>query len=181
MILDANFSVQLCPQYHLPLECLPDHHHQSQELQVTELIVKAPKDISTSITLCWILHMLVNTIFLMYTTSKQSNKNITILETVLWFSMTKPETQIVCSVIIPWMCYVWGSCSGPVAAWSSSCTGTGRRSNTFTEPMSPPHHHLNESTATKTILLLNIFVYFNILSSIFQVILSLFDNPNWIS
>ncbi|XP_057566887.1 vomeronasal type-1 receptor 4-like [Hippopotamus amphibius kiboko] len=43
----------------------------------TELKVKAPKCIVPSIFLCWMLHMMVNTIFPMDISGKWSNKNIT--------------------------------------------------------------------------------------------------------
>ncbi|XP_015098270.2 vomeronasal type-1 receptor 4-like [Vicugna pacos] len=147
-----------------------------------ELKVKSPKYIVISIFLCWFLQMLVNIIFLISIHSKLSNQNITkekdfgycasihrdkISDVLLGGMLLFPD--VLCLGLIVWAS---GSMVFILHRHKQQVQHI-RRTKAF--PSSSP-----ESRATKTILLLvSTFVYFYTLSSVFQLLLSLFENPNW--
>ncbi|XP_006208456.1 vomeronasal type-1 receptor 4-like [Vicugna pacos] len=146
-----------------------------------ELKVKAPKYIVPSILLCWFLQMLVNIIFPVCIHGKWSNKNITDNRDFGYCSSIrhhKTSNVLFAALLL----FPDVSCLG-LMLWASGSmifilhrhkqrVQHIRRTNA--SPSGSP-----ESRATKTILLLvSTFVYFYTLSSIFQVVLSLFENPS---
>lgn len=56
---------------------------------------------------------------------------------------TKLETFCVWDCYYFLIFYVWGSCSGPIAPWLISCTGTSRGPNRFIGKTSPQHPNLS--------------------------------------
>lgn len=109
------------------------------------------------------------------TKTKQRKK---IWDTVLLFVMTKLERHLCIAAVTPW-CFMFGAHAlghwlhGFPPVQTQEAVQHIRRNNA--SPRSLP-----ESRATGTILLLvSSFVYFYTLSSIFQVILTFFDNPSW--
>ncbi|KAF5917062.1 hypothetical protein HPG69_013986 [Diceros bicornis minor] len=76
-----------------------------------------------------------------------------LVDTVLLFIMTKLKMRYMQHCYQSLMSSVSGSCSGPVAPWFSSCTGTSKGSNTFVGPVFP--RSSPESRAMKTTLLLS--------------------------
>ncbi|KAB0388955.1 hypothetical protein E2I00_011054 [Balaenoptera physalus] len=118
-----------------------------------ELKVKAPKYIVPSIFLCWMLQML----------STKTSQAERILDTVLLFIMTKPDRQCMEHCYYSLM-FLFGAHA--LGQWLRGL-----------HPVQVPRL---ESRAAKTILLLvSTVVYFYTLSSIFQLLLSLFDHPSW--
>uniref|UniRef100_A0A8D1XAY5 Vomeronasal type-1 receptor n=1 Tax=Sus scrofa TaxID=9823 RepID=A0A8D1XAY5_PIG len=123
------------------------------------LQAKAPQYILPSMCLCWTLQMLVNTKYPLYVNGKLSDKN-----------KTKKKDLGYCIyallLLLPDV-----SCLGLMLWATGSMVFLLYRHKKQSLP---------ESRATGTILLLvSSFVYFYTLSSIFQVILTLFDNPSW--
>ncbi|XP_032695318.1 vomeronasal type-1 receptor 4-like [Lontra canadensis] len=147
-----------------------------------ELKVKAPKYIVPSIFLCWMLQMLVNVIFPVYITSASSDKNITNEKNFGYCSSVRhgKTTDSLYAVLLSFPDVL---CLG-LMPWASSTMvfilfrhkkRVQHIRRTVSTRSSP------ESRATKTILLLvSTFVYFYTLSSVFQVILALSDNPGWV-
>ncbi|XP_045296465.1 vomeronasal type-1 receptor 4-like [Leopardus geoffroyi] len=148
-----------------------------------ELKVKAPRYIFPSIFLCWVLQMLVNIIFPMYLTSTLSDKNITNKKDFGYCSSVRHDktSDLLYGLLLSFpdvLCLglmLWASSSMVFILYRHKqrvqhIRGTNASSRTSLE-----------SRATKTILLLvSTFVYFYTLSSIFQLVMSLFDNPNLI-
>ncbi|EPY80888.1 vomeronasal type-1 receptor 4 [Camelus ferus] len=147
-----------------------------------ELKVKAPRYIGPSISLCWILQMLVNINFLIFIRGKGSDKNITDYKDFgYYFSIRHDKTKDVLFAVL--LSFPDVSCLGLMLWASGSMVFILHRHKkrvqhihrTSTSTGSSP-----ESKATKTILLLvSTFVYFYTLSSIFQVVLALLDNLSW--
>uniref|UniRef100_A0A8D0MED9 Vomeronasal type-1 receptor n=1 Tax=Sus scrofa TaxID=9823 RepID=A0A8D0MED9_PIG len=129
------------------------------------LQAKAPQYILPSMCLCWTLQMLVNTKYPLYVNGKLSDKHKTKKKDLGYCSAVrhdKAREAFMHCCCYSLMFHVWGSSVQHI-----------RRNNA--SPRSLP-----ESRATGTILLLvSSFVYFYTLSSIFQVILTFFDNPSW--
>uniref|UniRef100_A0A8D1L5J1 Vomeronasal type-1 receptor n=1 Tax=Sus scrofa TaxID=9823 RepID=A0A8D1L5J1_PIG len=146
------------------------------------LQAKAPQYILPSMCLCWTLQMLVNTKYPLYVNGKLSDKNKTKKKDLGYCSAVrhdKAREAFMHCCCYSLMFHVWGSCSGPLAPWFSSCTDTRSKVQHIRRNNASPRS-LPESRATRTILLLvSSFVYFYTLSSIFQVILTFFDNPSW--
>ncbi|XP_058386079.1 vomeronasal type-1 receptor 4-like [Diceros bicornis minor] len=147
-----------------------------------ELKVKALKCIVPSIFLCWILQMLINVIYPMFLTSSGSHKNITNRKSFGYCSAVrhdKTRDSLYAALLsIPDVFCL------ELMLWSSGCIFfilyrhkqrvQYLHKTTVSLRISP------ESRATKTILLLvSTFVFFNTLSSIFQAVLALFNNPSW--
>ena len=143
---------------------------------------KAFKCIVPSIVMCWVLQILVNIPIPMFLTITLNNKNITSRKNFGYCSsVLRDKIRNVLNVAllsIPDVLFL-----GLMLSASSSMVFIlyRHRQNvqhilrTNVSSTSSP-----ESTATKTILLLvSTFIYFNTLSSIFQIVLSLFDNLNW--
>ncbi|VCX41034.1 unnamed protein product [Gulo gulo] len=146
------------------------------------LKVKAPKYIVPSIFLCWMLQMLVNIIFPLYVISASSDKNSTNEKNFGYCSSVRHErtTDSLYAVLLSFpdvLCLglmLWASGTMVFILFRHKKRVQHIR-RTVSAKSSP------ESRATKTILLLvSTFVYFYTLSSIFQVILALSDNPGWI-
>ncbi|XP_060483157.2 vomeronasal type-1 receptor 4-like [Panthera onca] len=148
-----------------------------------ELKVKAPKYIFPSIFLCWVLQMLVNIIFPIYLTSTLSDKNITDKKDFGYCSSVRHDKtsdslyglllsfpDVLCLGLM-----LWASSSMVFILYRHKQRVQHIRGTNASSRTSP------ESRATKTILLLvSTFVYFYTLSSIFQLVMSLFDNPSLI-
>ncbi|XP_042826195.1 vomeronasal type-1 receptor 4-like [Panthera tigris] len=148
-----------------------------------ELKVKAPKYIFPSIFLCWVLQMLVNIIFPIYLTSTLSDKNITDKKDFGYCSSVRHDKtsdslyglllsfpDVLCLGLM-----LWASSSMVFLLYRHKQRVQHIRGTNASSRTSP------ESRATKTILLLvSTFVYFYTLSSIFQLVMSLFDNPSLI-
>ncbi|CAI9161028.1 unnamed protein product [Rangifer tarandus platyrhynchus] len=145
------------------------------------LKVTAPKYVVFSIFLCWILQMLVNVIFPFHMTGKWSDKNITEEKDFGYCSSIltdKTEDALYAALLL----FPDVLCVG-LTLWAGSYMvfilyrhkqQVQHIRRTDTSSRSSP-----ESRATKFILLLgSTFVYFYILSSIFQVLLALFDQPS---
>ncbi|XP_003360687.2 vomeronasal type-1 receptor 4 [Sus scrofa] len=148
-----------------------------------ELKAKAPKLIVPSVSLCWMLQMLVNTIFPLYVNGKWNDKNITEKKDFGYCSAVRhdkaTEALHALLLLLPDVSslglMLWASASMVFLLHRHKKQVQHIRRN-ITSPKSSP-----ESRATRTILLLvSSFVYFYILSSIFQAILTLFDNPSWL-
>ncbi|KAL2762852.1 vomeronasal type-1 receptor 2, partial [Daubentonia madagascariensis] len=146
-----------------------------------EIKVKASKYIGPSNVLCWVLHMLVNIIFPIYTTGKLSSKNSTKRKDLGYCSAPRHDkvTNLVYSALTPFHDVL---CLG-LMLWANSCMvfilhrhkqriQHIHRSNL--SPRSSP-----ETRATQSILVLvSTFVSFYALSSITYVYLALFDNSS---
>lgn len=143
-----------------------------------ELKAKVLKYIGSSNTLCWILHMLVNFIFLMFGTGKLSNKTITVM-----FCPTPLHEKVSDAVYTALIAFHDVLCLGLVSWASGSMVfilyGLSQRvqhiHRTKVSPRSSP-----ETRAIHTILILvTAFVSFYTLSFMFYVYLALCDNPSW--
>ncbi|XP_014649810.1 PREDICTED: vomeronasal type-1 receptor 4-like [Ceratotherium simum simum] len=147
-----------------------------------ELKVKAPNYIVPCIFLVWILQVLVNISFPIFITDKLSDKNITNRKDFLYCSSVRHDklTDLLHAALLS-VPDVF--CLG-VMLWASSTMvfilyrhrqRVQHLHRTKISPSSSP-----ESRATKTILLLmSTFAYFYALSSVFQVFLSVLNNPDW--
>ncbi|XP_062946354.1 vomeronasal type-1 receptor 4-like [Cynocephalus volans] len=149
--------------------------------RLAELKVKAPKYIESSIYLSWILYMLTNVTFPLYVTGKWSNKNFTSQKDFGYCSsISHGKTRDILYAAL--LLFPDVLCLG-LMLWASSFMvfilfrhkkWVQHIHRTNISPRSSP-----ESRATKNILLLvSTFVYFYILSCMFQVCLSVINNPN---
>nr|CAI9697941.1 unnamed protein product [Rangifer tarandus platyrhynchus] len=144
------------------------------------LKVTAPKYVVLSIILCWILQMLVNVIFPFNMTGKWSDKNITEERNFGYCSSIvtdKTGDTLYAALLFPdVLCLglmLWAGSSMVLILYRHKQQVQHIRRTDASSGSSP------ESRATKSILLLgSTFVYFYILSSIFQVLLALFDQPS---
>ncbi|KAM5236264.1 vomeronasal type-1 receptor 4-like [Ctenodactylus gundi] len=133
--------------------------------------------------LCWILHMLVNTIVLLYMTDKQSHENVTYKKqfgscssvthqrsTKIFHAILLSLPDVVCVGLM-----LWASSSMVLILYKHRQRMRHICRTNFTPRSSP------ETRATKTILLLvTTFVSFYTLSSIFQAFFVFNDNPDWV-
>ncbi|XP_055409478.1 vomeronasal type-1 receptor 4-like [Bubalus kerabau] len=145
------------------------------------LKVTAPKYVVLSLFLCWILQMLVNVIFPFHITGKLSDKNITKEKDFGYCSSiltnkTKDALYAALLSLPDVLCLgltLWAGSSMVLILYKHKQQVQHIRRTDASSRSSP------ESRATKTILLLgSTFVYFYIVSSIFQVLLALFDQPS---
>nr|XP_015098527.2 LOW QUALITY PROTEIN: vomeronasal type-1 receptor 4-like [Vicugna pacos] len=147
-----------------------------------ELKVKAPKYIVPSILLCWILQMLLNIIFLIYVHGIRSDRNITNNKDFGYCSSIRHD-KTRDALFAALLLFPDVSCLGLMLLASGSMIFILHRHKQEVQHIhrtSASHRFSPESKATKTILLLvTTFVYFYTLSSIFQIVLSLLDNPSW--
>ncbi|XP_076989676.1 vomeronasal type-1 receptor 4-like [Tamandua tetradactyla] len=148
-----------------------------------EFKVKASKYISLSIALCWPLFMLVNIIIPMYMTGNSRNYTIK-MKIHLGYCSAEVSNRIKASVHAAFLSFSDAVCLGLMLCASISMVSILYRHKqrvqhihmTHLSPRSSP-----ESRATQTILLLvSTFVSFYTLSSIFQVCVTVFDNPSWL-
>ncbi|XP_028384983.1 vomeronasal type-1 receptor 4-like [Phyllostomus discolor] len=147
------------------------------------LKVKISKHIVPTIFLYWILQMSVNAVFPMFIFSNLSNKNITNTKHFGFCSAVRHDKtrdslyaalltfpDVVCLLLM-----LWASSSMVFILHRHKQRVQHIHRTHITSQFSP------ESRATKTILLLvSTFVFLNTLSSIFHIILSIFNNLNWV-
>ncbi|XP_047383201.1 vomeronasal type-1 receptor 4-like [Sciurus carolinensis] len=147
----------------------------------SEIEVKAPRYIGTSLRLSCILYMLINIIILMYMTGKWNNTTMTTLKDFGYCSSFHHDTTTV-TLFAALLSFPDAVCVGLMLWASSSMVLTLHRHKQRMQhiqktisPRSSP-----ESRATKIILLLvSTFVSFYTLSCISQVCLTIIYNPNW--
>ncbi|XP_037676463.1 vomeronasal type-1 receptor 4-like [Choloepus didactylus] len=146
-----------------------------------EIKVKAPNYIGLSISLCWLLYMLINIIFPVFMTGNWRNDTI-IKRKNFGYCSSKFHNKITVSLYAALLSFPDALCLGLMLWASGSMVSILYRHKqrvqhihrTSLSPRSSP-----ESRATQTILLLlSIFVSFYALSCILQVCISLFDNPS---
>ncbi|XP_014687441.2 vomeronasal type-1 receptor 4-like [Equus asinus] len=145
--------------------------------------VKALKCVVPSISLCWILQMLVNIIYPMFLTIHRSHKNVTNRKSVGYCSAVrhgKTRDSLYAALLsFPDVFFL-----GLMFLASGSIVFILYRHKQRVKHLHKTNVSLRtspESRATKTILLLvSTFVFFNTLSSIFHAILALVNNPNWL-
>ncbi|XP_004644775.2 vomeronasal type-1 receptor 4-like [Octodon degus] len=148
-----------------------------------ELKVKAPQYADSSMCLFWVLYSLVNVIFLLSITGKQSNQNLTNLKHHSYCSSIR-HNKIAESLYAALLSFPDVLCVGLMLWTSSYMVSILHRHKqqmkyirtTNVRPGSSP-----ESRATKNILLLVItYVCFYTVSCIIQVYSSFTYNPTWI-
>ena len=144
------------------------------------LKVTAPKYVVLSLFLCWILQMLVNVIFPIYITGKWSDKNITKERDFGYCSsiLTDKAKDTSYAALLSFpdvLCLgltLWASSSMVLILYRHKQQVQHIRRTDASSRSSP------ESRATKTIVLLgSTFVYFYIVSFIFQVLWLFLINP----
>ncbi|XP_005414897.1 PREDICTED: vomeronasal type-1 receptor 4-like [Chinchilla lanigera] len=147
----------------------------------TDLKLTAPEYVSIISILCWILHMLLNTIVLMYVTDRRCHKNITYRKEFEYCStirQQKSRTILHAALLFlpDALCVglmLWTSSSMISILYRHKLRMQHVRKTNFTQRSSP------ETKATKTIILLvSTFVCFYSLSSIFQALFTLYNNPD---
>ncbi|XP_073082140.1 vomeronasal type-1 receptor 4-like [Manis javanica] len=145
-----------------------------------QLKVKAPKYITPSLVLCWILQMLVNVIFPICITRKLSDKNVTDYKDFGYCSSIR-HNKATDSVFAALLSFPDVVCLGLMLGASSCMVLILHRHKQRVRHIRTANVALRsspESRATKSILLLvSTFVYFYTLSSIFQAVLALSNNP----
>ncbi|XP_037675072.1 vomeronasal type-1 receptor 4-like [Choloepus didactylus] len=145
-----------------------------------EIKVKAPNYIGLSISLCWLLYMLINIIFLVFMTGNWRNDTI-IKRKNFGYCSSKYHDRSADSLYAALLSFPDALCLGLMLWASGSMVSILYRHKqrvqhihrTSLSPRSSP-----ESRATQTILLLvSTFVSFYTISCIFQICIALFDNP----
>ncbi|XP_046540373.1 vomeronasal type-1 receptor 4-like [Equus quagga] len=148
-----------------------------------ELKVKAPNYIVPSISLFWILQVLVNVIFPIFVTGKLSNKNMTNHKDFLYCSSVvhdKTSDSLYAALLsVPDVfclgLMLWASSTMVFVLYRHKQRVQHLRRANISRRSSP------ESRATKTILLLmSTFAFFYAVACIFQVPLSVLNNPDWL-
>ncbi|XP_037676461.1 vomeronasal type-1 receptor 4-like, partial [Choloepus didactylus] len=146
-----------------------------------ELKVKAPRYISLSTSLCWLLYMLVNIIYPVFVTGNWRNDTI-IKRKDLGYCSAKYHDRSADSLYAALLSFPDALCLGLMLWASGSMVSILYRHKqrvqhihrTSLSPRSSP-----ESRATQTILLLvSTFVSFFTLSCVFQFCITIFDYPN---
>ncbi|KAM6154456.1 vomeronasal type-1 receptor 4-like [Erethizon dorsatum] len=146
-----------------------------------EVKLTAPKYIGIFITLCWILHMLLNTIILMYVTDKWYHKNITYRKEFGYCSHVSQQKSR--KILHPTLL----SLPDALGVGLMFCTSGFMVSILYRHKLRMRHIHKTnmprrpspEARATRTIILLvSTFVHFYTLSSSFQAFFTLYNNPN---
>ncbi|XP_037675362.1 vomeronasal type-1 receptor 4-like [Choloepus didactylus] len=146
-----------------------------------EMKVKAPNYIGLSISLCWLLYMLVNIIYPVFVTGNWRNDTI-IKRKDFGYCSAKYHDRSADSLYAALLSFPDALCLGLMLWASGSMVSILYRHKqrvqhihrTSLSPRSSP-----ESRATQTILLLvSTFVSFYTLSSILKICVALFDNPS---
>ncbi|XP_014649802.1 PREDICTED: vomeronasal type-1 receptor 4-like [Ceratotherium simum simum] len=149
------------------------------------LKIKAPKYINFSISLCWIMYMMVNFIFPMnvsYVSGKWSSKNIRKKRDFAYCSLSSNETitdsLYIALIVFPEVSFsviiIWASGSMVFTLYRHKR----RVQHIHSTNVFPRSSH--ESRATQSILVLvSTFVSFYSVSSIFHICIALFYNPSW--
>uniref|UniRef100_A0A8C2M5G7 Vomeronasal type-1 receptor n=1 Tax=Cricetulus griseus TaxID=10029 RepID=A0A8C2M5G7_CRIGR len=144
---------------------------------------KAPKSIAFSISLVWVIYMMINFIFPLYIHSKNIGKNMTVKKRDFEYCSTLGEDKLVSSLYAGLLMFPEVLLSGFMVFCSGFMVVILYRHKqqvqyihttlAFTRP-SP------ESRATQSILLLvSIFLAFYTLSSILQSFIAVLYNPSW--
>ncbi|XP_062944898.1 vomeronasal type-1 receptor 4-like [Cynocephalus volans] len=145
------------------------------------LKVKAPKYAGFSTILCWTLNMLINTIFPLYVSGKWINRNIT-MKRDYGYCHAVFRDKITDSLFAALVLFPDILCLGLILWASSSMIFILHRHKQQVQHIhrtNASHRSSPESRATQSILVLvSTFVFFYTLSSIFQVHLTLFNNPS---
>ncbi|XP_005414902.1 PREDICTED: vomeronasal type-1 receptor 4-like [Chinchilla lanigera] len=146
----------------------------------TEFKLTANKYISIFSILCWILHMLLNTIILQYITDRWRHKNITYRKEFGYCSRVYQHSWKVLHAAL--LSLPDALCVGLMLWTSSSSVSILHRHKLrmwHIHKTNMPSRVSPETQATKTIILLvSTFIYFYTLSSIFQAFFTLYNNPN---
>ncbi|XP_045703278.1 vomeronasal type-1 receptor 4-like [Phyllostomus hastatus] len=146
-----------------------------------DLKVKAPKYIVFSVFLYWVLQMLVNVIVPIFMSSNLSNKNITDRKLLGFCSHLHPDKTkdslfavlLTSPDVVCFMLMLWASGSMVFILHRHRQ----RVRHVHRTPVSSRSSPV--SRATKTILLLvSTFVFFNTLSSIVLIVISILNNPS---
>ncbi|XP_003406479.1 vomeronasal type-1 receptor 4-like [Loxodonta africana] len=147
-----------------------------------ELQVKAPKYMVFSIVLCWILHMLVNIIYITNVTSNLGNKTSSNKKDYGRCSSVR-QGETADFLYSLWIALPDVVCLGLMLWFSGFMVFI-----LYRHKQRVQHIHRNnispraspETRATQTILILvSTFVFFYTLSSIFQVFIAVFYTPIW--
>ncbi|XP_004475436.1 vomeronasal type-1 receptor 2-like [Dasypus novemcinctus] len=146
-----------------------------------ELKRKAQKYTGHSIVLCWILHVLINVIFPICVSSKQSNKNTT-WKNVLGFCPPNGDT-VVRSMFITVLSFHDGLCLGFMTLASASIVfilhrHKQRAQHIRRKNLSPKSSHENRATQ-RILALVSSFVSLYALSYIMYAYLAFCENPSW--
>ncbi|XP_046540361.1 vomeronasal type-1 receptor 4-like [Equus quagga] len=150
--------------------------------RLAEIKVKALRCIVPLISLCWMLHMLINIVYPMFMAANRSHKNITNRKSFGYCSAVhhdKARDNLYAALLS----FPDVFCLGLMFLASGSIVFILYRHKQRVQRLHKTNVSLKtspESRATKTVLLLvSTFVLFNTLSSIFQALLALLNNPNW--
>ncbi|XP_047383665.1 vomeronasal type-1 receptor 4-like [Sciurus carolinensis] len=143
---------------------------------------KAPKHIGFSISLCWILYMVVHSIFSLYAVGKQRSENLTKKRYLRYCSSAShdkiTETLYAALCVFPEVVF------SMLTIWSSGSMilllHRHKRRVQHIHSISVSSRYCPESRATKRILVLVCtFVSFHTLSSILHVCIMFHFNPSW--
>nr|AIX03353.1 vomeronasal receptor type I [Puma yagouaroundi] len=153
-----------------------------QNSRWTALKEKALKCLVPSLVLCWVLQILINIMYPVVMGSTLNKNNLTNRKSFGYCSAVRYEktrnSLNTMLLTLPDVLYVglmlWASISMVFLLYQHKQRVQHIHRTSVSSTSSP------ESTATKTIfLLVCTFVYFNTLSSVFQIVLSVFDCPTW--
>nr|XP_044616319.1 vomeronasal type-1 receptor 4-like [Equus asinus] len=147
-----------------------------------ELKVKTRKCIVPSISLCWILQMLINVVYPMFLTGNGSHKNITNRKSFGYcFAVRHDKTRD--DLYVALISFPDVFCLGLMYLASGSTVFILYRHKQRVQHIHRTNissRSCHESRATKTILLLvSTFVFFNTLSSTCHAVMAVVSNPNW--
>ncbi|KAM5133118.1 vomeronasal type-1 receptor 4-like [Callospermophilus lateralis] len=143
---------------------------------------KAPKYIGFSISLCWILYMVVNSIFPLYVLSKRNSKNVTEKRDYVYCSIAGHDkitdslytTLFVFPEVVFSLLMIWSSGSMVLLLYRHKQRVQHIHSIKVSLRSCP------ESRATQRILVLvGTFVIFHTLSSLLNVCITMIFNPSW--
>ncbi|XP_055002447.1 vomeronasal type-1 receptor 4-like [Sorex araneus] len=147
-----------------------------------ELKGKAPKCVGPSIILCWTVNMLVNVIYPVFM-SHSLDSNASSNQKSFGYCSAVRHDQTMDSVyamllsfpdVIFFVIMLWASGSMVLILYRHKQRVQHLHRTRVSSKSSP------ESRATQTVLfLVSTFIYFNSISSIFHVSLSVFNNPDW--
>lgn len=151
--------------------------------QWAQLKGKARTYIFSSMFLYWLLQMLINVIYCMFLSSNLNNKNITNRKSFGYCSSVRHD-RIVDILYAALLSFPDALCFVLMLGASGFMVFILHRHQQKVQHIHRTHVFSRSSPvsrATKTILLMvSTFVFSNTLSSIFHIILTVFDNPSWI-
>ncbi|MBZ3876677.1 Vomeronasal type-1 receptor 4 [Sciurus carolinensis] len=152
-----------------------------EDSSFSELKLKAPKYIGSSIYLTWIVYLLINIMIIAFMTGKINKSNITSLIDYGYCSGVHPDKTLQ-SLFAAMISFLDAVCVGLMLWASSSMVLILHRHKQRMQYVHKSHFPRSspESRVTKTILLLlSTFVLFYTLSCTFHICLTLIYNPNW--